>query len=233
MYEYYDANVMCISIDLHKPISISHFSGITSNTTDVTMLNGMTLKSSLIFEQVLSKTLYATLKGTCDEKEVVIKFFFNSSDKNNEFEIMRFVQEETLLHDITPIPYIKIDNPKYSTYIIGDTEIDNVWKIIIYEYIPGIPILYLKNVDIRLMHSDIESLLSDLKSIGLIHADVHVGNIIRTPNGRFRLIDFGQTFSIDHRFPPIDYMFDEEFLPTFSNDIDRLSQICHTLQLYT
>ena len=216
-------------VRLNKSISISDFSGITSDIGNVTMLHGMTLQSLLVFEQVLSQELYVTLKGTCDNKDVVIKFFYERSDKNNEFEIMRYVEEETSLSGITPIPYIKIDNPKYSTYKIGNIKINGVWKIIIYEYIPGVPLEYLVNINVISMQNDIRSILSDLEYVGLVYGDIHLGNIIQINNGRYRLIDFGQSFSTDNRFPPIEYMLHEDLLPTFSSDINNLSCICNNL----
>lgn len=63
-------------------------------------------------------------------------------------------------------------NPKYENFVItaedsanGYTRVLNfVWKIIIYEYIPGTPLSRLMNVNKLTMYNEIQSILSYMHS---------------------------------------------------------------------
>ena len=194
-------------VNFHQPISINTLGGKECN---IDTLHGMTCESILTIESFLSTGSYITFKGKLstqqlgnyDSKDIVIKFYHSLSDNTNEFEIMKFVTEETSLQNIVPIPYVSVTNPMCKTYKISNLVINNVWKIIIYEYIPGIPVIHLIDTNVIMMANDIKLILDKLYSIGLVHADIHEENIIRTKNGKYRLIDFGQSFSTDNRFPP-------------------------------
>lgn len=194
-----------LTINLRNPIHIKDFRGKEGN---IMTLNGTTIESILTIESFLSTSTYITFKGKLrtgeyDVKDVVVKFYHTLSDNTNEFEIMKFVDEETSLKNIVPIPYINVINPLCKFYTIDNLKITHVWQIIIYEYIPGVPLIHLTDINFTTLSNDIMSILQQLYSVGLVHADLHEENIIRTNNGRFRLIDFGQSFSIDHRFPPL------------------------------
>lgn len=213
------------TLNFATPVNLSDL--IIDNA--VILLNGSHLFSTLIFESNLNVDLYATFKGSLDNKEVIIKFFFDASDKNNEFEVLDFLNNK---NPIFPRPYVCITAPKYESYTIeskdsltGWKQLDSVWQIIIYEYIPGIPISHVLNVDKSKLYYDIEATLSYMHSLGLIYGDIRPDNIIQTPDLHYRLIDYGRTFSSDTSFPPMDYMIDDDEIPTMEDDIISLRQI--------
>ena len=51
-------------------------------------------------------------------------------------------------------------------------------------------------------------------------------NVIQKPNGHYQLIDYGRTFSItDNKFPPMEYMNDDDCIPTKQDDLNTLTKL--------
>lgn len=167
-----------------------------SQDNDLILLCDMSQTSTLVFESVFTVDLYATFKCIWDSKPVVVKFSYaDCSDENNEFEVLRFLNDlpnSPLHYTKFPLPYARISSPKYSNYKIGDILISDVWKILIYEYIPGVPLSNCVTLAKSNMYDDIHSRLLFMHSLGFIYGDVLTNNIIQTPDGNYMLIDYGE-----------------------------------------
>lgn len=66
-------------------------SSLITDESTVVMLNSITLSSSFIFEYLFRFDLYVTFKCKLDNKDVVVKMFYDESRKNNEFEVLTFL----------------------------------------------------------------------------------------------------------------------------------------------
>lgn len=196
------------------------------------------LWSRLYIEKLLKNDLYATFKGVLNmtdafgvetKKNVVVKFFTESSDANNEYEFLQLMKGD----ERYPQPYYKIEgNWKSITVNFGNydnVKMKNVFKIIVYEYIEGASFQHRWLIsslhDINKIISDISKYIEHIHGLGFIYADIRLQNIVMTPSGNYQLIDFGRIFSEkDPRFPPMDYMIDDE-IPTMKDDISALEKI--------
>lgn len=102
---------------------------------------------------------------------------------------------------------------------VGGDYYDDVCKVICYEYLEETD-----EIETARKLSDIEEQLNDMHNLGIIHGDVRNDNIIAS--GRFLLIDYGRSFSIDHTpFPPMEFMVDEDDFPTIDTDNESLQRI--------
>ena len=77
--------------------------------------------------------------------------------------------------------------------------------------------------------SDISKQLDFIHKCDIIHADIRLDNIIKRVDGKYTLIDYGCSFSADHKkFPPLNFMEefkDSEPIKTKDNDIDALNKL--------
>ncbi len=189
--------------------------------------------SKLTIDKLLNLDLYATFRGilSVDEESaspVIIKFFIDISDKNNEFEVLLYLQKHCNpeIRHLFPKPYLYFDfgEEEMKLRIIG-SESRYVSKIIIYEYMIGAPLRKMPTDRSKLI-KDVKVQLLEMHRLGLVHGDVKLNNIIKMPSTRFdilgsyRLIDFGRTFSVhDKSLPPMAYMIEVEHIPTQKADI--------------
>jgi len=178
------------------------------------------LSSSLVFDELLNDDLYTTYMGTWKGQPVVIKLFTEMSDSNNEFEVLVELQRRDFPSHLYPQPlFVTTEEDGYYD-IIPESMWDlpscheDVFKIIGYTYLPGVPLLELiedteRYVEPYKMVSDIKTQLHQLHSLGVVHGDVAARNIIRGDDGIYRLIDYGRCFShqvTTPHFPPMEYM---------------------------
>lgn len=180
-----------------------------------TLYNNITLDSRLIFEKCLGHDLYVTYQGLLDDKKVVIKLYiWDLSDENNEIPVLDYLQSNA---SEFPIPYLSISYPNLNI-------VDDISKIIVYEYIEG-ESLTSSNVDMALLKEDIEKQLNILHKLNLVFADIRIENIIKLPNKYF-LIDYGRVFSTtDKNLPPMEFMIDDDEIPSQQDDFDDLNRI--------
>lgn len=180
------------------------------------LYNNITLDSRLIFEKCLGHDLYVTYQGLLDDKKVVIKLYiWDLSDKNNEIPVLDYLQSNA---SEFPIPYLSISYPNLN--IVND-----ISKIIVYEYIEGESITS-SNIDMVLLKEDIEKQLNVLHKLNLVFADIRIENIIKLPNNKYFLIDYGRVFSTtDKNLPPMEFMIDYDEIPSQQDDFDALNRI--------
>lgn len=152
------------------------------------------LKEDIIFQELLGEDLYVTFKGQWKGKDAVIKFFFYASDENNEYEFMELMQGKNGV----PLPYCKVNLncEDIIVHLNHKIRINDVYKVLVYEYIEGeIFIKYSWNKDKFL--SDIKEQLLELHGLGFVYGDMKLQNVIKTKEGKYRLIDYGRTFSLN------------------------------------
>lgn len=192
------------------------------STSKYILYNDITLDSQLTFEKLLGDDLYVTYQGLLDNKKVVIKLYiFDRSDGNNEIEVLDYLQSKS---NGFPIPYMSISYPNLSIK-------DDIIKMIVYEYIEGENLIS-NNVNMLRLREDVEKQLNILHKLDLTFADIRLENVIKLSNNSYFLIDYGRVFSLTNKdFPPMDYMFEENSLPTQQDDIDKLYTITKTLEL--
>lgn len=190
-------------------------SEIISNN-NYTLYNNITLDSRLIFEKCLGHDLYVTYQGLLDDKKVVIKLYiWDLSDENNEIPVLDYLQANS---SEFPIPYLSISYPNLNI-------VDDISKIIVYEYIEGESITS-SNIDMSLLKEDIEKQLNILHKLNLVFADIRIENIIKLPNNKYFLIDYGRVFSTtDKNLPPMEFMIDYDEIPSQQDDFDALKRI--------
>jgi serine/threonine protein kinase len=206
----------------------------------------------LIYLELLSDDLYTTFKATYQGKSVVVKFYTYKSDRNNEYEILEYLEKHSPLKDCFPRPWFKYDlqeesleiyyledqlTKKYTPEELKDTSstkdtapvkrvtLEEVYKVIVYEYIEGETI---RNVTYNRdkVIKDITIILEELHRLNLVHSDLNLGNILRTLDNRYLLIDFGSAFSItDKKFPPLEFMVEEDEVPTQADDYAWLAKL--------
>lgn len=171
------------------------------------------------YERLIGRDLYTTFKGQYMGIPVVIKFFTEVSDNNNEYEILEYLHK----YNGFPKPYFQVTIDNKSVVINTDMKIDNVYKVIVYEYIEGIPIDR-KEFDKKKVIYDIQKQLLKIHKLGLVYGDIKKDNILKLPDGTYCLIDFGRTFSIiDIKFPPMKYMLEDNEVPSQKDDLIQLN----------
>lgn len=202
-------------------ISISEF----GSTSTYTLFNNTTLNSKLTFGKCLGNDLYITYKGLLDDIDVIIKLYKEFLDENNEIEVLDYLQNHT--KEQFPIPYISILNPEFM-FNIEDEQDDNVYirKLIVYQYIEGESLTPSSNINKTMLRSDIEKQLNILHKLHLVFADIMIQNIIKLDNNHYYLIDYGRVFSlIDTNIPPMNYMIEDDCIPSQKDDINDLNKI--------
>lgn len=178
---------------------------------------------------LLKNDLYTTFKGTWKGKPAIIKFFHERSDPNNEYDFLEFWKVSFPNDRILRIPQlycrITLDNEDITITLEREIYMGNVYQVIVYEYIEG-EVINTKNIDKVKLATDIREQLLEIHRLGFVYADLGVSNILYT-EGRYVLIDFGRVFSLeDPKFPPMQYMIDDEDVPTQEDDLSRLEEIC-------
>lgn len=182
--------------------------------------DNFSMQKDIEYERLLNNDLYATFKGKFCGKDAIIKVFHEMSDNNNEYEFLEFMKNNGVQG--FPRPFLKM-NFNYKTMKILSVTLKQVYKIIVYEYIEG---EHAKNIS----ENDIKEQLAEIHKWGFIYGDINYGNIICTKNGNFCLIDFGRTFSIsDPKFPPMEYMIEDEEIPTQQDDLNDLKELIKKL----
>ena len=180
------------------------------------------------YEKLLGDDLYTTFKGQYMNHPVVIKFFTDVSDQNNEYEVLDYLQKHSQKNHLFPKPYFQVEfNSENLTISVGpenqSMNINDVYKVIVYEYLEGFTLCE-TNYDKNQVFSDIQIQLYELHRLGFVYADLKKDNIIKRPHGQYNLIDFGRTFSLnDQKFPPMEYMIDDNEIPNQDDDFKRLN----------
>lgn len=198
-------------------ISISEF----GTKSKYTLFNNTTLNSKLTFCKCLGDDLYITYKGLLDGIDVIIKLYKEFSDENNEIKILDYLQNHT--KEQFPIPYISILNPEF---MFNNDDDIYVKKLIVYQYIDGESLTSSSNIDRTMLKNDIEKQLNILHKLNLVFADIRIENIIKLKDNHYYLIDYGRVFSlIDMNFPPMNYMIEDDCIPSQQDDINQLDKI--------
>ena len=207
------------------PIQIS---SLSNKSSLVETCDNVTTQDFILFEKLLLNENQITFKGKINTLDVIVKILTITSSKNNEFEILNFLQTKSSKSRLFPKPYLKIVHDG-SSFSIGGIEIEDPFEILIYEFIPGSPIgLYDLETHFDLIKSDISVFLDELHLLGVIHADVSYRNIIKDSTGHYHLIDYGCAFSnYLPEFPPLQFMLDDyrNGFPTEQCDINSLDCI--------
>ena len=136
---------------------------------------------------------------------VIVKSLAKTSHKylgyDHEFDKMK------ILHEKYPNNFPKVflyEKASYSSLLFkgGNYFLGNCEEIAVYEYIEGIVTRKRKEVsDMKRLRHDILDQLSKMHSIGFVHNDVALRNIVQKKDGSYVLIDFGKSFSMnDDRF---------------------------------
>ena len=100
--------------------------------------------------------------------------------------------------------------------IFDDVIYLDVYKIISYQYFPETDddFVYKDDINIRFfskgkkqdIYNDISAQLNDMHSLGIVHGDISIWNIIHR-HDRYILIDYGRSVSTDNiMFPKHDYL---------------------------
>lgn len=225
------------------------------------LIDGLTLV------KLLGDDLYTVFEGYYLGRHVVIKIFSEKSDPTNEAEILEYLQNEgyikspRLYHQINqnqmipildelgwlitiPRELIKGESPEMKFYQSSTAVlyIDAPYKIIIYEYIEGIPVdflirdivgddnyqpnMSLINTNIKdEVYSEVHTQILELAKLNIVHGDIKLKNIVQTVDGHYILIDYGRAIGIGpltEKYPPNEYTIDEDIIPTIENDIQDL-----------
>jgi serine/threonine protein kinase len=152
------------------------------------------------YEKLLGSDLYITFKGEYLGHPVIIKFFTEVSDQNNEYEVLDYLQKHSASKELFPKTYLQV-NMDYSslTLFVGENQqsmtIEEIYKVIVYEYIEGTDIS-LSSYNQQQAIIDVGLQLSELHRLGFVHGDVKINNIIQTNKETYYLIDYGRTFSV-------------------------------------
>jgi len=181
------------------------------------LFNEITLNSMITLEKFLNEDLYTTYKGKLDNVDVIMKLYGEYSDANNEIEVLNYLQK----HAPTkfPIPYASILYPKLNI----DTYIE---KLIIYQYIEGEELNKSSIINKVILKNDIMKQIEVLHKLNLVFGDIRIENIIKLNSNHYYLIDYGRVFSlIDKKFPPMNYMIEEDIIPSQEDDINNLNKI--------
>jgi serine/threonine protein kinase len=181
--------------------------------------------SKLTFDCLLGDDLYTSFKAKLNEKEVVVKFFHECSDENSEFEILEFFQKNSAQPELFPRPYFQLKE-YYEELTILETTMEDVYKVIVYQFIDGIvlnKLMELSESEKQQMQKDLTQHLAEIHRLGLVYGDIRIDNLIKDSNNRYLLIDYGRTFGLE--FPPMEYMIDNEEIPTQQDDIEALNRI--------
>jgi len=207
-------------------------------------LNGVT------FLELLSDDLYTTFFGFYNGRKVVVKFFTDKSDANNETEVMQYFKEHSSIPELYPTPYFSWEGYEgdYAITIDGVAHVMfDVFRVICYEYLEGEQLTLESALKMevgvpeevarallaaRVMH-DVSEHLADIHSMGFVFGDLHFGNIILSSGlGLYILIDYGRVFSVSNpAFPPMEYMLQEieGGLPTQEEDVLQLARVVSKL----
>jgi hypothetical protein len=185
------------------------------STSKYTLFNNITLNSKLTFEKCIGDDLYITYKGLLNDIDIVIKLYGECSDENNEIEVLDYLQSHAIGE--FPIPYISILNPKLDV---------DIRKLIVYQYIKGETLTPSSNIDKIMLKTDIEKQINILHKLNLVFADIRIQNIIKLEDDHYYLIDYGRVFStIDTDLPPMNYMIEDDYIPSQQDDINKLDKI--------
>jgi serine/threonine protein kinase len=204
----------------------TQLSSFLCTSSQVESCGDLTIQDYIIFEQLLSKGNQITFKAKINSLDVIVKFFIhNLSSKNNEFEILKYLQKHSSNNLIFPKPYMKM-NRICRKFSIGQTKIKDCYQIIIYEFKPGTE---LKLSDLEdnsdKIKTDISVFIRELHRMEIIHTDISDRNIIKDSLGNYHLIDYGSAFShVLTQFPPLQYMLDNyrNGLPSKQGDMTAL-----------
>ena len=142
---------------------------------------------------ILADSPYLTIYGKWQTLEVVIKCTHEKSIDTDEYDILKYIQENVLHPKWFPQPYFKKNIEPMPFYYSNDGVLvcRHVRSILVYEYIPGECVLNLKLTpeDKKKMKRDLTRQLIDLHNIELSYNDVVLKNIYKTPHG-YRFIGF-------------------------------------------
>lgn len=139
-------------------------------------------------------------------KKVIIKFFgVKSWQDSTEFEILDTLHSRSVRTDLFPKPYISLDFKNNANFIIANNKIkklekiQDVHRINIYEYIKGTRIFHShipakKYMEMKYKHDEIFDQINELHRLNIIYGDIHLRNIILTPNNQLRLIDYDRCY---------------------------------------
>ncbi len=176
----------------------------------------------LTFKEKLNEDIYVTYKGYYKNNKVIIKLFTDLSDKNNEFEILQYLNKKETINKY-PKPYIQL--PIDGMISINKTFSCYVSKIIVYEYIEGkeIKLYSMTKEEKKQCKLEIASYLSELHQLNIIYNDVRFPNILIN-DSKYYLIDYGCSFSDTmSKFPPMEYLLED--VPTKKDDFRYLDNI--------
>ena len=191
------------------------------------------------FLELLGDDLYTTFLAVYTGRRCVVKFFTDKSNNNNETEVMEHLRAHSTVPGLYPEAFFSRHQEldPFCVFCEDGTNhvLDSVYRIICYEYIEGTTLQ--SELDIAQIHADItehlqdiHSHLQDIHSHDFIFVDLRADNIVRTVTGRYRLIDYGRTFSVtDEDFPSMEYMLGEiecgNPLPTQDDDFAQLRRL--------
>jgi serine/threonine protein kinase len=175
--------------------------------------------------------IYMTYKGLYKGIPCVIKFFVDQNFDNNEFEILKYFQRHSNHPEWYPIPFfINTQINSMVLPVFGTPElVEDIFKIICYEYIQAFDMNGLFNSNKSCI--DLVEHLNDMHKMKFIHSDIKPDNILLDTNLRYRLIDYGNAFSMENTmFPPLQYMIDSGEIPNMNDDIGDLNKTIRKLE---
>jgi len=144
-------------------------------------------------KEILSESPYMILYAEWQSQPIIIRCIHEKSINTDEFEILKYIQENVIhpwwfpktyfKHCFEPIPFWFIKDGTESCHYVR--------SILVYEYISGESILnmVLSPEEKKKMRKDLFCQLADLHNIGLSYNNVDIKNIIKTDKG-YRFIGF-------------------------------------------
>jgi len=189
----------------------------------------------LDFIDVLQLGRGVVFKAECTDENrgYVVAKFLSKEFNSNEFDIMMHLHEHSGRSDLFHKPLF-CKNLDGTDVIIILTNGKNITvhspgKFIVYPFIEGESLTndYMSAQDHLTfppgeIYRDILEQITIIHALGFVHGDICIENIIRKPNGRYTLIDYGESFSVSHS-PYIPYNYASgESIPDKQSDIKRL-----------
>lgn len=150
----------------------------------------------LVLEQLLGFDTNVTFRAHHKNvpMPVVVKFYYGK-DTSNEFEVLQYLSKLSLPFKI-PQPFFSVDvDQPNNQFIYGDHTYQDVYHMIVYEFIEGETVKYLKGLERTRCRNSISAQLRVLHDLGLVYGNIRSSNILHTSDDKYILIDYGMTYS--------------------------------------